>query len=251
MTIPARLPFYVSGFPKSGTTWLTWLLGDLFNSPTGGSTPAEDATELATEGTHRPGKYIVRKGHYVLTDEGTCAVPEPHHLNPAYLGRSPVVFIVRDPRDVALSAAHYFHRPLDEVLTHMETGGGSFRALGPYNAYLESWLYFLESHGGALVKYEALQNDPAWALFDLCRQLSLVPVHAYDAVIARQCFNVRKARFFANPTASPLGVSQTKTFFHRGQTGAWHTYLTPAQKARAFASFGPVMRRLDYLRETR
>lgn len=73
---------FVAGYPKSGNTWLTRLLGDALDCPTGGSMPQQDAVEIACEGNDRPGHYVIRKGHFVLlNDDGPGQiVPRPHRL---------------------------------------------------------------------------------------------------------------------------------------------------------------------------
>ena len=68
-----KIPIYVIGYPKSGTTWLTRMLGDLFECPTGASIAAADDSEIATEGADRVSDYVVRKGHFVFTEDESKA----------------------------------------------------------------------------------------------------------------------------------------------------------------------------------
>lgn len=249
MTNDSRTPLYVAGYPKSGSTWLTWLLGDLLDSPTGGSTPAQDAIEIACEGAERSGQYLIRKGHYVLTTEGDRAVPEPHKLNPDHLDGAPVVFIVRDPRDIVVSAAHYYRQPVDEIILWMAEGRGSLRALGPYADYLEKWLYFLKACGGALVKYEELADDPVWPLYFLCKTLAIFPVHDYLQVAARQSFAARQAVVEQRGDAMPMGKEFNQHFLRKGVAGDWRNVLNRAQGARMQELFGGTMSFLGYVDE--
>ena len=116
----ARTPIHVVGYPKSGTTWLTRLIGDALDSPTGSGYALHDR-EPATEGWDRPGPYLVLKSHHSGYDL-------PDHLRPASGDRpAPVIYLVRDIRDVVVSAFFQYHRGLDERLVLTPENGGAPR----------------------------------------------------------------------------------------------------------------------------
>ena len=56
-------PIIVAGYPKSGNTWLSWLLGDTFNCSVGGY---HGAKRLCTEGEDRLGNYHVMQLHVAI-----------------------------------------------------------------------------------------------------------------------------------------------------------------------------------------
>jgi len=248
-----KIPLYVAGYPKSGTTWLTWLLGDLLNSPTGGSTPGQDVLEIATEGQGRPGKYVVRKGHFVLINDDQVtpsgrAVPEPHRLNPTYLGDSPIVFVVRDPRDIVVSAAHYYRQSVDEIITWMAHGAGSLRAMGPYARYIEHWFENALSLKAEVVFYEDLLLRPVVELTKLCQYFGFEMVNHPREVVARQSFESRQEIARTRGDDMPLGKKFNEHFLHKGQSGAWTHGLTKAQGKRIEGLFGMTMDTLAYCR---
>lgn len=78
-------PIFVIGFPKSGNTWLARLLADVTRSNIDAINPV-DASDNSLE---RDGKYLIKKAHEYNSD---------HIMN------APVVYIVRDIRDVLVSA---------------------------------------------------------------------------------------------------------------------------------------------------
>jgi len=96
-----RTPIHVIGYPKSGTTWVTRLLGDALNSPTGSGVCRHNA-EPATEGWDRPGPYFILKSHFSQVDR-------PAELTE----QTKVLYVVRDYRDILVSSFFHAHR-IDE-----------------------------------------------------------------------------------------------------------------------------------------
>lgn len=99
---------YVIGYPKSGTTWLARLLGDVLDSPVGSTHLPGNATAIATEGQGRQGGHYVRQGHPLPVTR-----KPKNHLELAYqLGDGRIVLMLRDPRDICVSGAYHWGRPL-------------------------------------------------------------------------------------------------------------------------------------------
>lgn len=87
---------YINGFPKSGNTWLTRLIAEALESPSGsGFTFSSDIKESATEGLDRNGNYKVLKAHYI------------YELLPKEFKESKIIVPIRDVRDVLVS--QYYH----------------------------------------------------------------------------------------------------------------------------------------------
>ena len=87
----------VVGYPKSGCTWATRLVAELVGCPVVGFWKS-DKKEIAVEGQERVSDFRCFKAHHPLAELG---------VSPNELANS-VVYILRDPRDIALSAANHF-----------------------------------------------------------------------------------------------------------------------------------------------
>jgi hypothetical protein len=87
----------VVGYPKSGCTWATRLVAELVGCPVAGFWQS-DKKEIAVEGEHRVSDFRCYKSHHQLAELGI----QPNDPD-AWL-----IYVLRDPRDIAISAANYF-----------------------------------------------------------------------------------------------------------------------------------------------
>ena len=87
----------VVGYPKSGCTWATRLVAELVGCPVGGFWQS-DKKEIAVEGEDRISDYRCYKSHHQLAELGV----QPNEPE------SWIIYILRDPRDIAISGANHF-----------------------------------------------------------------------------------------------------------------------------------------------
>lgn len=88
----------VVGYPKSGNTWITRLVGELLGAPVLGFHGGNRDDEPAIEGLERASKYRVYKAHHTLASLQPAPPDEPRRL----------IHVVRNPLDIAVSGAHFF-----------------------------------------------------------------------------------------------------------------------------------------------
>lgn len=169
-----------------------------------------------------------------------------------------VVYLVRDPLDVAVSFAHHVGVPVAAAVRALcdegATLGGSRRAgstqlrerLGSWGLHVRSWVDApgLRRH---VVRYEDLCRDPAATFAGVAAFLG----HAPDPARVRRAVEATAfGRLQAMEAASGFGDAQptrTAPFFRRGRPGAARDALTPAQVADVVAAHGDTMRRFGYL----
>lgn len=233
---------YVAGYPRSGTTWLTRLLGDALNCPTGGPLPKDDEIEPATEGRNRPGLYVVRKGHFLVSDEpANVPVPRSHVLAYKALQDERVVWIHRHTFDVILSVRDYWNRGSIEAATlHLSKGGRR-----DYVQRITGWLD--APFERERTSYEALWMDTRGEVARILNKLGLpVDEHRLDRAVRRQSLKVRRRHAALFGDKLPMGREYHMQFYRRGEPGHWRAAFTDQDVERASGLYGTVMTRLGY-----
>lgn len=168
-----------------------------------------------------------------------------------------VVYIVRDPRDVAVSFAHHFNKPLDEAIASMADVRFSLlrsrTALGhQLPQFLSSWSNHVESWLDApgiklhLVRYEDMLGNAEDAFAAVLRFLGIEFDSAKLSQALSACrFDVLQSLEIEEGFGErPPGVEK---FFRRGKAGGWRDSLSENQAERIVAAHGHVMQRLGYL----
>ncbi|MBN2752096.1 MAG: sulfotransferase domain-containing protein [Rhodospirillaceae bacterium] len=268
--------FWLASYPKSGNTWARCLISSLLNG--GGNVDLqaikvgpnsagrgwieqrldinieeftlEDlvAARVAAEGAHAS----------VCTDPCCIKVHDRNdgRLCPATLTRG-VVYIVRDPRDVAPSWAKHMNVDVDAAIAVMAdpnlTLSRLFRykpqvpqELGSWSGHVLSWL---DDPPGPLLllRYEEMLADPERELMRLARFLGLdTDTQTVSAAVAACRFEIlqeveaREGGFAERP-------AHMERFFRQGKAGAWRETLNALQASRIVDDHGAVMRRLGYL----
>ena len=170
-----------------------------------------------------------------------------------------VVYLVRNPLDVAVSYAHHLNWSLDRIIRLMDDPaahessipGGIFDRLPEpmttWSGHVAGWTEQtdLPLH---VARYEDLLADPqagfgkivrfaclAWDEARLNRAIDHSAFHRLQAQEAESGFTEKQ------PTAP--------TFFRAGMAGSWRTALTPTQVRAIVEAHGEAMTRFGYLQE--
>ncbi|UUX49927.1 sulfotransferase domain-containing protein [Nisaea acidiphila] len=162
------------------------------------------------------------------------------------------IYIVRDPRDVAVSFAAHFGLAVDDAIERMADAGnlttaGDFRMttfLGSWDAHVASWTN-QDEVPVCLVRYEDLLRAPEETFGKMLKVLGLP--HAQDRIsraVANSAFETMKREerrdgFVERPP-------HMERFFRAGTAGGWRGVLTDAQIKQIERKFAPAMRQLGY-----
>jgi aryl sulfotransferase len=272
-----RFAWLVS-WPRSGNTWLRFLIASLLrdgepvdiNEP-GIVTPVAnrdefdkvagiDSTILTTGEIDRArpalcallasrfdGPLILRKVHDKCWKNADGA-----RMFPPELSRG-AVYIVRDPRDVAVSYSHFAHIGFDEAIRRLGdpamTISGRFPDMPKFPQPLGSWsdhvLSWIDDSGMdvLLVRYEDLLAAPVKQLARVAEFLEISPENAPKAVAAAH-FDKLRAQEDEKGFRESSGAKAP--FFRMGQSGAWRRELSSAQAERIRSDHRTVMERLGY-----
>lgn len=271
---------WLASYPKSGNTWFRAVYAaaatgtevDLDQLP-GGAVPAErelldDALGLSTsdltaaevdvlrpradevlaESVDRP---LLRKLHDAFR---VGATGEPIVSVAASRG---ALYVLRDPRDVAVSLAAHTTRPLAAVVDWMADpaavigtvpgglGRQAEQLVGAWSEHVGSWLEQtrIPVH---LLRYEDAVADPVGTFGPALRFAGLDLTEAAVATAVRRASFPALAAQEADRGFRERPRPETR-FFRRGRPGAWRDELPAALAARVVARHGAVMARFGYL----
>jgi hypothetical protein len=267
---------WLASYPKSGNTWLRVFLHNYIKQPDAPYS-INKLTDLSASECNAAffEKHILGAAGAYTTQEVQRARPKVHqdltHLhddlvfikthnaNRAVHGiplctqavSAGAIYIIRDPRDVAVSYAAYTGRALDDVITFMAepgaanrgTGTQVFEFLGTWSGHAESWTAgpkFLR------LRYEDMLEDTAREFGRVIRYLGGDPDPARLAkAVAFSDFATLSKQEAADgyqagsPTAAP--------FFRQGRAGRWREVLNDTQRARIELQHSALMKRFGYL----
>lgn len=257
MTTPAIRPvIWLASYPRSGNTYLRLLL---YRALTGDVTGEDSAAVARTipdahwsAGRDYIPLYPVR-GRLALCK--SHSLPGPAH--PLWEMTGGMIYIVRDPRDVALSVLRYCHGGATPELLREYIGIGGYgvyaaQGMGAWIDHVCLWSVAAARMPHAIIRYEDLCARPAVALRSLLAFLRIpCPFPGRLREIVRACRRERVSAWadrqlsdrsdplFRVPPASPGFVGP----------GASGQSLAPygAKIARSFAArFGPIATLLGY-----
>lgn len=235
----------VSGYPKSGNTWLAWLLGDILDCPVGGMYAA---VPLATEGRQRPKHHHVYQLHLHPEWGGGHTKAIPHawclHIPSWSEDEYKICVPVRDPRDVAVSIKFYWRRPsVQSALDAMIDGTHPLGVHSPWIKHVTSWMKV----GVPFVRYEDLHADAENTLKNLLDGWNIkYAKHRVAEAIERQSFARKRAQIEVDGDARVYNKGIHLQNLRKGVVGDWKNHFTPAQEAQAREAFGEVAAKLGY-----
>jgi hypothetical protein len=256
----------VVGYPKSGCTWATRLVAELIGCPVAGFWQKE-RKDLATEGEDRISEYRCYKSHHQLGELGVS----PHQPDTWLL------YILRDPRDVAISSANYFqfdrfprlaalfrrfrrgekvyrhtlypllvsqNYRLEEMTTALLQGSGRV-----HNWVRVSWRDHWRPYQEAaipIVRYEDLLGHPIEQCQRILRHLGFTRSNEeITRAVENQSFELKKRALLEQ------GETGRAKFLRVGKSGQWREHLPLALQERFAQALGPELEFWNYPIENR
>jgi aryl sulfotransferase len=280
--MPDKPFFWLASYPKSGNTWMRLALASLrcggndidinnfgqpdeviashrgaFDEALGiDSADLTEAEILAA----RPDAYLAIAG--LLRETVVWKVHE------AYIDVAPgrplfpsevtvgAIYIVRDPRDVAVSFADFAKIDIDAAIARMGDPTNTLsrqRARGinllpqpllDWSSHVVSWLD-QPRFPVTTIRYEDMLADPVATLRRVAATVGFdVSDRTLSGVVAATRFEVLRGQEEAGGFAEKM--PRQARFFRRGVSGGWRDVLTRRQAAQIEADHGAVMARLGY-----
>jgi hypothetical protein len=230
---------FIASYPRSGSTWLRFVLLEILSGKSAGF---ENVNELIPEiGTQRHGAALLQGGGRLI---------KTHEQYRREYQRA--VYLVRDPRDVMLSAY-----AISQAVGHVEYASGqngfdgfllSFlrgrvTKFGSWQDHVSGWLGSpLAKQGNLLViKFEDARRNTEDAVFRILRFLRLATDReVIQAAIANNSLERMRAKEESAVKSGlkvpapllPVGVDisrEENRFVRRGSVGGWREKLTDEQ----------------------
>jgi Sulfotransferase domain len=264
---------FLVSFPKSGNTWTRFLLGNLMNpdKPVGFSDIENVVPDIAVF----PRAAFRKLKPPRLIKSHDC-------FDPRYRR---VIYIIRDPRDVAVSLYYYAKKvkniddsfSLEAFITRMLVPGRSYN--GTWGEHAGSWLVnasniaeFTSHHNGArpnsagspikmepgatghgreflLVRYEDLLQDAHAGLHRIAEFLRLEPSsqRIEQAVARSSADSMRKLESAQNlQWQTTRETRKDIPFVRQAKSGQWRTALSAKSVAEIESAWGHLMRLTGY-----
>jgi hypothetical protein len=228
-------------YPRSGTTWLRFLLSEALTGRSAEFDP--EAAAVPYVGGQRRAPAILPHGGRLLFSHETIAV-----------GDRKVIYIARDPRAVAVSEFHWLERrglapsSLDRFVVDFIRGRSN--PWGQWGRHVETWLASEAARSGHLcvVRFEDLVDDARAILSSVLDFLAVsVDGNRIDAAVENNSFARMKEKEKEAPDqAFAARVHRDKPFVRTGEAAAWSSTLTEQQAETITSALRAPMRRVGY-----
>lgn len=236
---------WIVSYPKSGNTWTRFLLAN--------TVAGDKVVDWSNIERIVPDIYINR-------DPLLKGLPRPRYFK-SHEGYRPeyrrVVFIVRDPRDVAVSYYHFVRKtktlPVDASMDDFMTKfiDGKIDSYGNWGENVGSWLGARRGTDSFLVvRYEdLLENTEA----ELARIADMLGLPTDEQLLRNAVENSRADRMRQLEQEQRSDHKMLKRsradipFVRAAKSGQWQTELPPEAVRQIESAWGSVMRELGYL----
>jgi len=241
-----RQQLVVVGYPRSGNSWLARLLGDVLDSPVTGWIGIRP---LCEEGLERMGGHIVRQLHLkpVEFPPRRRTIVDAYTLNQNNVGNFKLIHIVRDPRDITISARFFYDMGSIMDTIHMiGSGTDHVEVVGSWQDFVGAWLESGARH--IRVSYEDLSISTKDELRTICDWLKInVKTKRLIEAIHRQSFEMKRTQISIDGNDRPYGKKRQLEHMRKGIVGDWRNYYNAEHVQLANQYFGDLMKRVGYV----
>lgn len=232
---------FLVSYPKSGNTWIRFILGNLM-------WPDSESTNFRNVEYRIPGIHQVNALRAQRAQQPRI-LKSHFPFKPEY---PKVLYIVRNPKSVAVSEYRYLQRmgrklgnvSFDEFFEAFLKG--PVPQYGNWGSHVNSWVCGkgMEKRNFSIIRYEDLQESPEREVRRMAEFLAYFPTNrAIETALANSSFD--KMRELENKQEDP---SEYKVpFVRKGNNSEWKNYLSKEQERQLEEHFKTAMEKMGYL----
>lgn len=236
---------FLVSYPRSGNTWTRFLIANLIHPDKAVS--FANIEELIPDCEAHSSRYLKRL-------PGPRMIKSHEYFDHRY---KKVIYVVRDPRDVALSYYNFQRKnrqipddyPLAQYVRDFVAGRLSSSDWGTWGENVGSWLACLDRPGFLLTRYEDLMSDPTLELNRIARFLGIEPRAELLATTIERS-SAQRLRELERTQGSEWITTKDKRqdipFIGAASSGGWKERMSPASIAEIESAWGPLMVQLGY-----
>jgi len=236
---------FLTSYPRSGNTWTRFLVGNLVHQ-------SEAVTFLNVE--------RLVPDMYKHSDRTLRRLPRPRIMkshepfDPRY---KRTIYVVRDPRDVAVSNYHWEMKqrsmgdsyPIERFVPRW-IDAVYWGRLGSWGDHVTSWLSTRQGKEGfLLLRYEDMLEDPAREMGKVALLFGIDPTHERLARAAdlSSADRMRKLeREQGDKWVQTRYTRQDKQFVRKAASGGWQQILSAESVEMIESAWGQIMKSLGY-----
>ena len=275
---------WISSYPKSGNTWMRFLISNYFFNkekkfnfeiannilmfPQKNMIKNIIDKKSVINNPYEISKYWIQAQEKIEIENGNVVFLQNHNALVSINGNEFTnenltlgsIYIVRDPRDVAISYAHYKNKSFDEIIDNL-CDNNLFYTLNkkdnfPYVEILGSWKFnYISWRNGIpnipriIIRYEDLIKNCYGSFYKVIHFLS--DLLNFDLDEKQIKFSVENSKFDKlQKSEKKYGFKANEgnaNFFRLGKSEQWKNVLTNTQIKKIESAFSNEMELLGYL----
>jgi hypothetical protein len=237
---------FIVSYPRSGNTWTRFLVANLVY-------PEQPVTFANNERLIPDCEAM--SSRYVKRVPRPRIIKSHEYFDPRY---RKVIYIERDPRDVALSyydfSSKYRHiedsHPLTSFVSDFVAGRLSSFDWGTWGENVASWFYTRNGRPEfLLLRYEDMLSDTQSELAKVARFLNIEPATDRLVGVVERSSADRMRKLEASQGEQWVATKNKRSdipFVRTASSGLWKEKLPAASIAEIESAWGPLMRELGY-----
>jgi hypothetical protein len=242
---------FIVSYPRSGNTWTRFLVANLLH-------PQEAATFANIE--RRVPDTEAQSSRYMQGIPSPRTIKSHSYFDPRY---PRVIYIVRDPRDVALSYYDFSRKyrhiedsyPLERYLGDFVAGRLISAGWGTWGENVASWAFARGARPGfLLLRYEDMKANPERELTRIATFLGINPSPELLQTTLERSSAERMREMEKTQGQDWVSTKDKRSdipFIRTASAGGWKSKLRPEWVAEIEAAWGNIMAQLGYELVTR